>query len=293
VSGTRRGILYVTAVVAVAIPPSVWLASQLLATPHVPVVVPLALTGAKPTVTDASPKLDANPKDYLSLAQRDPLALVHLGRERFERDVRDYRCVLLKQELLGDELTPVQEVEVRIRQAPRAIFMLWQQNATQVKRALYKDEAAFVNADGQQVARIEPAGAIIRLITTDVLMPIKGEQARKTSRRSIDECGFSTSFELTERYAQLARQNGVLDVKYGGTGEVDGRPTFVIVRHLPYTGEGGQYPDAKTVVHLDQEWLLPVAIESYADHEGTQLLGRYVFTHVELNPGLGEADFQF
>ena len=47
------------------------------------------------------------------------------------------------------------------------------------------------------------------------------------------------------------------------------------------------------VLHLDQEWLLPTAVYCYADHEGKELLGSYVFTNVRLNTGLGDADFKF
>jgi hypothetical protein len=298
VSRARRGILYVTAAAAVAVPIFVWLVWYVSSSPAAPVVVPVALAEATPIVAAAPPATEFDPTPhtragYAALAQRDPVALIQLGHERFEREVHDYRCVLLKQELLSDGLSPIQEIEVRVRQTPRAIFMLWQQNATKVKRALFKEDPQFVDKQGRPMARVEPAGAVVRLFCTDIFMPIKGEQAQQTSRRTIDECGFAASFDLAERYAQIAREDGVLDVCFSGIGEVDGRPTFVITRRLPYTGDNGVYPDAKMVLHLDEERLLPVAIESYANQEGTKLLGRYVFTKVELNPGLTESDFQF
>jgi hypothetical protein len=62
---------------------------------------------------------------------------------------------------------------------------------------------------------------------------------------------------------------------------------------LPYDGPEGTYPDARMVLHLDQEWLLPTAVYSYADHEGKDLLGSYVFTKVRLNPGLTDDAFKF
>ena len=290
-SFTRRGMLYATTVLAVAGPPCVWLLARLPATPAQTVILPIAATVVPIDAVLSREK--SKQEDLLVLAQRDPLALARLAQERFQRDVRDYRCVLLKQELIGNELTPVEEVEVRIRAHPQAVYMLWRKNAVQAKRALFRDEPAYVDKQGRKLARVEPAGAVVRLFVKDVLMPIKGPEAEKASRRSIDECGFATSFDLLQQYGDLARKNGVLDVRFAGLGEVDGRPTFVIVRQLPYAGPAGIYPDAKLVLHLDQQWLLPVAIESYADAEGTALLGRYVFTQVELNPGLTDKDFEF
>lgn len=291
---TRRGILYVTAALAVAGPTFVWLFARLPVVPRGSVVVPVALAGAGIVpVEGARDARGGSGTDVSTLVQRDPISVVRLGRQRLDREVRDYRCVLIKQERLGGGLSAVEEIEVRWRTRPLAIYMIWRKNATQVKRALFKDDPAFVDAEGNKLARIEPAGAIVRLLVSDLFMPIHGERARQTSRRAIDECGFGPIFDLFERYCELARRSGVLDMRHAGNGTVDQRPTYVIVRHLPYTGEDGPYPDAKLVLHLDQEWLLPVAVESYADREGTRLLGRYVFTRVELNPGLTEQDFAF
>ncbi len=221
------------------------------------------------------------------------MALVRQGIERYDREVRGYRCVLIKQERLAGALTPVQEVEVRFRESPHTVYMLWRTNADQVKRALFVDDGVNVDQDGQKLARIEPAGALVRLFVKDLNMPIDGPEAHKASRRSINECGFRATFTLLERYNSVAAERGVLDLKYTGGGMVDGRPTYVIVRTLPLSGDGDVYPDARMVLHLDQGWLLPVAVYSYADHEGKELLGSYVFTRVELNPTFGDEEFRF
>jgi hypothetical protein len=109
----------------------------------------------------------------------------------------------------------------------------------------------------------------------------------------MDEFGFEATFALFDRSNSLAIRNNVLELSYTGDGEVDGRPTYVLTRRLPYEGENGPYPDAKLVVHFDQEWLVPTAVFSYADADEKELLGSYVFTKVELNPGLTDGDFKF
>ncbi len=228
-----------------------------------------------------------------ALAQRDPMALVRLGLQRYEKNVHEYRCVLVKQELLGDKLSPIQEIELRFREKPRSVYMIWMTNAESARRALYMDQSSFVDDQGRKLARVEPAGAIARLFVKDIFLPIHGSEARKASRRSLDEAGFRATYELLQAYNAVAAERGVLDIHYGGTGTVDGRPTYVIVRDLPYEGPGGPFPDARLVLHIDQEWLLPVAIYSYSDHDEKSLLGSYVFTKINLNPGFGDDAFKF
>ncbi|MFH1749089.1 MAG: DUF1571 domain-containing protein [Planctomycetota bacterium] len=292
---TRRGVLYVTAVVIVAAPPVLWFVMHLSATPSEAVIVPVSYArGATSVVAGSASAATSSTGSLVALAERDPLALARIGHERYEREIDDYRCVLIKQESICGTLTAVEEVELRFRKAPHTVYMLWRKNASQAKRALFKeDDPDFINDEGQPIARVEPAGAVVRIFVKDIMIPVNGEQARKVSRRTIDECGFGATFDLLQRFNGIARQKGVLDVRYAGIAEVDGRPTYVIVRHLPYEGEGGAYPDAKMVLHLDREWLLPVAVESFADADGTKLLGRYFFTQVEVNPGLTDQDFEF
>ncbi len=279
----RRGILYAAGVTILLIPPTVWVLSSFPAS-------------ARPVPVDVvQPQVDAKlaAAAVVSKPETDPNTLIRLGRERYHKDVREYRCVLVKQERIEGELTDVQEVEVRFRESPRSIYMLWLKNAGQARRALFIDDPQFKDSQGRKLARVEPAGAVVRLFVADLYMPIDGPEARKASRRTIDECGFGATFDILDRYNAIAGQRGDLDLRYAGVGQVDGRPTHVIVRELPYEGPGGDYPDARMVLHLDQEWMLPVAVYSYADTEEKTLLGSYVFTHVELNPSLGEDAFKF
>lgn len=275
--------LYVTGALVILLPPMLWLVSSVPPTPRSPVndAVQLAVREV------------AGAAGLAAVAAQDPMALVRLGREWYDREVREYRCVLVKQERLGDKLTELQEIELRFREQPFAVYMLWRVNADEARRALYMHGREFVDKKGRHLARVEPNGAIARLFVKDIYLPIDGPEAKRVSRRAIDEAGFRATFELLESYNAIAAEQGVLDLRYAGTGVIDGRPTFVIVRDLPYSGPRGPYPDARMVLHLDQEWLLPVAVYSYADHQERELLGRYEFTNVDLNPSFDADDFEF
>jgi hypothetical protein len=232
-------------------------------------------------------------EQLIELAKADPDAVWRIGQERYMREVRDYGCTFVKRELVNGKLKDEEEIDVRFREAPQSVFMFWKRGTDQVKRALYVDSPTFRDKKGQKIAKVEPAGAIVRLIVSEVELPIHGKEAKEASRRTIDEFGFRNTFKIIEKIHPLAEKNGVLDFCYDGEDKIDGRATFRFVRHLPYTGENGVYPDARMVMHLDQAWLLPTAVYSYADREGKKLLGSYVFKNVRLNEGFTERDFQF
>ena len=249
--------------------------------------VPAALPQAAPAADAAADN------EILRLARSDPAALFALAQERCERNVRDYACVLHKQERLGGVLTKVQELEVRFRQQPLSVYMIWRANAEKARRALFIDAPQFVNADGAKFARIEPAGFLARAFVSQVERPIHGDEARNSSRRTIDEFGFRFCLTSFNRVTDMARRNDEVSLRYQGEGRVDGRPTLVFVRELPYSGPGGLYPDARMIIQLDREWLVPTALHSYADAACKELLGSYVFSQVRLNPGLTDRDFDF
>lgn len=230
--------------------------------------------------------------DLVELARRDPMAIVEKCTQRYAEWVRDYRCTFLKQELLPGGMTPMQEISVLYRESPQSCFMTWEKNADKAKRALWMDAPAFVDRKGARIAKVEPAGAVARLLVADIMMPIHGKEARESSRRAIDEFGFRSILDLLTQINTKALERGVLDFRYEGTGVVDARPTLVFRRLLP-SAKAGEYPDVRMVLHIDREWLVPVAVYSYADAAGEQLLGSYVMTNVQFNTGLTDEAFKF
>ncbi|MCG3128729.1 MAG: hypothetical protein CHACPFDD_03620 [Phycisphaerae bacterium] len=230
--------------------------------------------------------------EFEAMARRDPMSLANLARDRYDREIRDYSCVFVKQERIDGRLTPVQEIEVLFRREPHSVLMKWIKNEDQCRRALYI-RGQNLDRSGQEQAWVEPAGCIARLFVSKTLVPIHGAQSRKASRRTIDEFGFKSTLDLLYNYNKLAESRGQLDFSFAGAGVVDGRPTFKLVRNLPYDGPRSGYPDARMVLHLDQEWLLPVAVYSYADRDERQLLGSYLMIRVRLNRNLTDRDFQF
>jgi hypothetical protein len=222
----------------------------------------------------------------------DPIELLRRAQQRCAQEVRDYTCVFLRQERVAGQLTAPQAIKVLYREDPQSVYMTWIQNTGRVKRALYV-KGRLVNEHGEEEALVEPAGVIARLLVRQLEVPIHGAEARKSGRFTIDEFGFRVVLDRILRDNQRLTALGAVEWTYEGRGSIDGRPTYVLVRHLPYAGSKGRWPDARLVVHLDQQWLWPVGVYSFADEQERELLGSYVTTSVDLNPGLTDANFQF
>ena len=223
------------------------------------------------------------------MAREAPLDILREAQRRYREEVIDYTCTFQKQENLGGKLTKVQTVDVKFREKLQSVFMHWTKNPGKARRVIYvKDRWT---KSGEPQALCEPEGAIARLVVRSILRPIHGPDAKSASRRTIDQFGFANALDLIIKYSMMAKEHDKLKLTCVGTGNVGGRPTYVYERTLPYTGEGGEWPDRVLVFHLDAETLLPLSCASYADDAKQQLLGKYEYTDVKLNVGLTEADF--
>lgn len=221
----------------------------------------------------------------------DPDALLAQAVQRCD-DIQDYRCRFTKQERMNGKLGKRQAMDVLFREPPFSVYMRWVENADRIRRALYV-KGRNRDASGQDQVVVEPSGALARWVAGEVTVPVRGKEARKAGRRTMDQFGFRQALKHVIRENEEFTRTGVLHWERVRESSVDGRPTYVLVRHLPYTDAKGPYPNARLEIELDQEWLLPVALRAYADHEGNALLEEYTFTKIALNPGLSDADFSF
>jgi hypothetical protein len=224
------------------------------------------------------------------MARTRPLQFLQHCWDNYRRTVRDFECTFTKQEMIHGQLLPEQVARVRFLQEPFSVDMTFTKNVRQCKRALYV-EGKWRDAEGRELALVEPGGSIIRVLISKIKQPIHGARAEQESRRTIDQFGFDKSFELIMKYSLRAEDEGALRMQFMGHGSIDGRPTYVLQRHLPYTGDELPYPDSLLIIHIDQETLLPTACYSYADAHGNKLLGSYVYTDIRLNRNYTVDDF--
>jgi len=221
-------------------------------------------------------------------AARDPIQFFDDAIAGYDRTVRDYTCVFTKQERLGGKLGLEQVTNAMFREKPFSVRLEWVRNADKCDRILYVADQWVEN--NQQMAVVEP-GALARLFVSHVMRPIHGKDAMKSSRRTVDQFGLRNALVLASKYAKLSRDRGILDFRYTGKSEVDGRETLVFERRLPYTSEGGEWPDRVLIVHIDREMVVPTLCLCYADDQQQVLLGKYMTTGIKLNVNLPDSTF--
>lgn len=251
------------------------------------------LTPSPPSISSStmnSMAMTESPGSMEQMARTDPLGFAEYCLNRCRERIKDYRCTFIKQEKINGTLLDPQTVDVRFRSDPFSVDMTFVENVRSCARALFV-KGKWKNDDNQDLAWVKPGGAILRAIVPRIKQPIHGPRAEKESRRTIDQFGFERTLELIIEYARKSEAEGMLDVRYIGTGEVNGRPTYLFERHLPYDGDEDRYPDRVLVYQIDQQYLVPVSCIAYADDQMTDLLGSYVYHDVEFNVGYTDSDF--
>lgn len=246
------------------------------------------------SVAMSAESLDADP--FESLIRRNPLAALIEARHQHLREVTDYECVLVKQELLPSGMSEEQVIKVKFRHAPYSVYMEWLRNPGMAARVLYV-QGRWTDTDAEDPAERELAiaqpGAIARIFVKSVKQPIRGRLARKSSRRFVDEFGFQKTLDRLIQFSEIAKARNELTLEFKGDSRFDGRPVWVIRRELPYTEEGGRYPDRTAEVLIDKALRVPVAIYCYSDEDKQpqSLLAKYEYRSVRMGVGLTEKDF--
>lgn len=226
--------------------------------------------------------------DVADATSREAADLIDQAIARYSETVQGYRCILMRREMVKGRLTPLQTIDVCFRESPRSVRLAWLKKAGKVDRVAYVEGRDW-NEEGEPCALVRPTNRLVRWVAGDVAVPVHGEKARESSRHTVDDFGFGYLLGRIRDLNELAERRGHLELRMLPDGEVDGRATKVIQRRLPQMDD---YPDSQLIMHIDQESLLPVHFETYADPHGRQLLGLYIFTDVRINPEFCEADFE-
>lgn len=226
----------------------------------------------------------------------NPLAALKAARKNHVENVADYRCTLVKQEMLPSGMSEEQEIDVLFRQSPYSVNLHWRRNPGLAERVIYvKDRWIDPDADSpeeRELAVCQP-GPVARMLVKSLKQPIHGSMARRSSRRYVDEFGFTRALDLLIRYCDMAEREGVLDLTFCGETHFDGRPVWVVRRRLPYTDENGRFPDRLAEIYIDKDLRVPVAVYcfSHDDKKPEHLLGKYEYRNIRFDAGLTEKHF--
>src|SRR5262249_53690274 len=71
------------------------------------------------------------------LARDKPIPFLENCLRRYVREVKGYRAVLQKQELIADRLQPTEVMDAKFRDEPHSVYLDWREGARKAERALF------------------------------------------------------------------------------------------------------------------------------------------------------------
>lgn len=229
---------------------------------------------------------------------QDPLGFLHASLQKSE-SIRGYHVTLTKQERIGNELGPVEVIDVRAREAGFAIVMLWLQGERKAFGSAIQG-TLFVSGENNGRMKVWRPNALIKIVDVSPT----DTSARASSRYAIQESGLSHSMKRTIQSCELARRRHELQVAYLGLQEqpeLNGRrchvfrrvyvrpevEPFLLADPAKWVDRWHDQAVASMTIWIDDETGLQLGAELLRS-DGS-LLGRYFFRIHSLNP-IFEAD---
>ncbi len=245
--------------------------------------LPLLLAVAV-SIPRAAPALDQPSDAREPLPEKDSLTFLEKALQRYdERGIKGYTAILHKQERIGGELKPSEEIEIFYREQPHSVLMRW------LKGQRKADSALYVEGENDGMMLAHPAGLAGKFVSY-VRRDPEGEDARQSGRYSIKELGLKQACQRTLNAWKAAREQGALRVDYLGVRklrEANDRPCYVLRRHYQKPEEDGVQ---EGTFYLDKDsWL---QIGTVLKNGAGRLMGEYYFRDLVLNPDFKADQFQ-
>jgi hypothetical protein len=205
--------------------------------------------------------------------------LVETGK-RMNSLIKDYTCIMYKQERLGKNLQGVEKILLKYREKPKGIYMKWLDGPWTGRELLY-NEALF----GAGKVRVREKGALGIIAMT---IPADWEIAKRGSNHTCTEIGMKYLLFMIENDYRKVIAKGQLQRKSEGMVEVDGVKVYKEESWMPRDKKLGYYCYHMTH-YLDFLRSLEIKAEVY--NWDDELQESYYYTEIKLNSGLTDKDF--
>jgi outer membrane lipoprotein-sorting protein len=192
--------------------------------------------------------------------------------------VDHYTATFLIQERVEGELRTEQQLSLKFKR-PLKVYLRWLTGKNAGRQALYP-----AGADGNELWVRVPM--FVGSVT--VSLDPKSPRARKDSRHPITDVGIGQLLDFVSGNAARGLQNGEVTIEDGGPRTTFDRPTRRYTLHFPRDPAQGYY-SMTAIIDIDHEYQLPIYTEIYDWHG--QLIERYGYLDLRLNPGLTDEDF--
>jgi len=190
--------------------------------------------------------------------------LIEMGRAKV-KELGTYRYRMAKEERVGGELLPVQDIDMYVQEKPFAVRLHYVGGPGKGRKVLYNPKE---RADDFRVREHGFLG-----VFGAVWISVESGMAKKDSNHTVKEAGMGP---LLDRFsADLKKAEGIGGMKITQEGW-DKSGSWCTMYTAPNGGKG--FSAAKSRICTDVDSRLPAKVEGF-DGSGT-LLERYVFTDV-------------
>ncbi len=212
--------------------------------------------------------------------------------DSFLRGVAGYTAVLRKQEMVGNELLPEQEIEFKCRHQPFSVYLHWV-TGDKGREVIYiegQNNGKMIAHDGGWKARL-PA----------FLLDPECRLAMRDTRCPVSTAGvlYLTQTMLGIHQDDLAKSN-VATCQIATDQSFDGRACTVFT--TTYKSPAGSPDYRKSITYIDDEWNIPVYSQHFewpaadtdakdADLDDATLIESYSFSEIQMNAPLTDTDF--
>ncbi len=232
-------------------------------------------------ILSCQPAIGSDPKDQqqiIKLAKTDPIAILTLCKDHYQKNITDYTGTLRKQERIAGKLGAEQLISFKFKEDPFSVFMQWQKNPGPSDRLLY------VEGQNDNKMIVHPTGFLswIKSVKRDP----RCKKALQTNLNTCDRFGFARIIDRVLNTLQKAQKQNDIKVKYLGLDKAGSRQCLAIEAILKQKPD---YPFTRMILRIDLDYLLPVYIETYLDNG--DLRSRYIYTDLKFNTNLTNNDF--
>jgi hypothetical protein len=215
--------------------------------------------------------------DWETLVQEDQSKFLQQLRQKCSETITDFTATFLKQERISGELRDQETADMKWRAKPFSVYMKYTEGDK-------GREALYVEGQHDNKLLVHPGGFLGPLI--QIQLAPDAERVMKDNLRPITAAGMTNMLSAIVSQCELAKKNGDLKLEYLGKTEVGGRKVYTIKRTLP---QKKIYPCKELVIFIDCDTITPLGTDAY-DWDG-QLLSKYRYNDLKLNPGLTDDDF--
>ena len=201
------------------------------------------------------------------------------------KSAKDFHCLLVRQEVVGDKLRPVEELDFYQRFNPHSLKLEWVGQQYKGRKIIYvagaNDDKVLVQAGGL-------AGALTGWISKTLRFELTSSTITSQSRYPPDVAGYDHLVTRVREIYTEVRKAGVV-VKAFSPVEKDGRKIQrfdLTVDPIP-----PEVITSKMILWIDLDSSLPVHTMRY-DRSG-RMIEEYDWRNIKFDTGLKDADFTF